>query len=76
VRYGAAALVLEITDSGGSPSPAAASGSGRGLIGLRERLDLYGGSLHAGPVPGGGFRVRAEMPLGVDLPDGEQAGVR
>jgi hypothetical protein len=59
------ALVIEITDAG-APIPAAVpavSGGGRGLIGLRERLALYGGELDAGPVLGGGWRVRARIPL-------------
>jgi signal transduction histidine kinase len=36
---------------------------GRGLLGLRERLALYGGELAAGPLPDGGWRVRAVLPL-------------
>lgn len=36
---------------------------GKGLIGMRERANVYGGSLDAGPAPGGGWRVRAEFPV-------------
>ncbi|HET9973992.1 MAG TPA: histidine kinase, partial [Streptosporangiaceae bacterium] len=63
--YGERELVITVTDDG---SPAGYGlqkppGAGRGLIGLRERLGLYGGELDAGPRPGGGWRVRAVIPL-------------
>jgi signal transduction histidine kinase len=45
------------------PSPAPA-GTGHGLIGLRERVTVFGGRLDAGPRPEGGYRVRASVPLG------------
>ena len=54
-------LVVTISDSG---QGATSSSPGRGLLGLRERLSLYGGELAAGPRPGGGWHVRAVMPLG------------
>ncbi|MGQ4491055.1 sensor histidine kinase, partial [Streptomyces sp. SAS_281] len=45
----------------GPPAPGA--GSGLGLIGLRERLAVHDGTLAAGPLPGGGYRVEALIPL-------------
>jgi signal transduction histidine kinase len=47
----------------GSAPAAAAGSSGRGLIGLRERLAVYGGEIDAGPYLGGGWRVAARIPL-------------
>ncbi len=64
VSYGADELQVEVTDSGGSPGPGATGGNGRGLIGLRERLAVYGGTLRSGPRPLGGYRVQALIPLG------------
>jgi signal transduction histidine kinase len=44
-------------------APAPATGTGRGIVGMRERCRLLGGDLRAGPRPGGGFEVRARLPL-------------
>jgi signal transduction histidine kinase len=66
LRYGDASLELEVVDDG-SGSGAARGGAGRGLIGMRERAALFGGELLAGPRPGGGFGVRATLPLGEPL---------
>jgi signal transduction histidine kinase len=59
-------LLITVTDDGRRPGPGSSGSSGpngRGLIGLRERIGLYGGELDAGPRPGGGWRVRARIPL-------------
>lgn len=55
---------LEVADAGGSkePGPLAASGGGYGLVGMRERAELIGGTLDAGP-DGKGFRVLLRVPL-------------
>jgi signal transduction histidine kinase len=64
-------LVITVSNSGSPAVRVAAAGGmtaeqpGRGLLGLRERLLLYGGELDAGPRPGGGWQVRAVMPVGV-----------
>ena len=57
-------LVITVADDG---TAAATNGPpGRGLLGLRERLALYGGELDAGPRPGGGWQVRAIVPAGTE----------
>jgi signal transduction histidine kinase len=61
VRYGGGRLDLEVTDTG--PGGAAGRSVGHGLLGMRERVALYGGDLEAGPQQGGGFTVRAHLPL-------------
>ena len=62
VRYAQTALELEISDNGTGKS-AATNGSGHGLIGMRERAALYDGALEAGSLDGGGYAVRARLPL-------------
>ncbi len=56
-------LAIEVRDDGrGAAASPATRGSGQGLRGLRERVDLFGGTVEAGPVVGGGFRVHATLP--------------
>ncbi|MBO2448914.1 hypothetical protein J4573_17560 [Actinomadura barringtoniae] len=63
IDHGPHALRLEVTDTGGVPAATARSGNGRGLIGMQQRLAVYGGTLEAGDRPLGGYRVRAQIPL-------------
>jgi signal transduction histidine kinase len=66
IRHGPDSLELEITDDGQGASGEGAGDDqgGRGLIGMRERVGLFGGELSVGPQPGGGFRVHVRLPLG------------
>ena len=72
VRYEPDRLRIEVSDDGG-PSGAVrdparnASGPGHGLIGMRERVQLYEGRMEAGPLSDGGFRVEAVLPLSLEL---------
>jgi signal transduction histidine kinase len=69
VRYEGGAIALLVTDDGAGPA-ANGNGAGHGLLGMRERVTLYGGTLETGPgAEGRGFRVRAVLPVqGSELP--------
>ena len=68
VRYGSDTVELEVIDDGraahanGQPDPS----SGHGLVGMQQRVALYGGEVQAGPRPEGGYAVRARLPVRVD----------
>ncbi|GGW57597.1 sensor histidine kinase [Streptomyces griseoloalbus] len=65
VRHGEREITVEVsTEGSGSPASASPGGSGRGLAGLRQRVDVLGGDFSAGRRAGGGFVVRARIPAG------------
>jgi len=69
IRYTADTLEIEVTDDGrGAAAPliSGAEGGGHGLIGMNERVALFGGVLEVGPVLTGGYRVLARMPIEPD----------
>jgi signal transduction histidine kinase len=66
IRYGTDSLEIVIVDDGRGTSGDDVGnhhGGGRGLIGMKERVALFGGELDAGPRPEGGFRVHATLPI-------------
>jgi signal transduction histidine kinase len=72
VRYSPGAVAVEIADDGRAGTDGApAEGTGHGLIGMRERVAVFGGQLTAGPVPGGGYRMAARLPYAAAAGAGE-----
>jgi signal transduction histidine kinase len=69
LRLSEGTLLVEVTDDGrgdgGRGTGAGPAGAGLGLVGMRERAELVGGQLTAGPRPAGGFAVRAWLPVEV-----------
>jgi signal transduction histidine kinase len=61
VRYIDSSVELEIADNG--PGAPTGDGLGHGLVGMRERVALYGGTIESGPRAGGGFVLRAQLPV-------------
>jgi signal transduction histidine kinase len=65
IHYEPSVLGIEVVDDGRGVNGHAQPG-GHGLIGMRERVGVYGGSFEAGPRTGGGFRVAVSLPYGSD----------
>ena len=63
LSYGESELCVEVDDDGPSLRSSRTNGSGKGITGMSERAQALGGTLQAGPRPGGGFLVRAHLPL-------------
>jgi signal transduction histidine kinase len=66
VRYRPSELQVEIRDDGGGTSTS--DGLGHGLVGVRERVKIYGGEMTAGTANGGGFVLSTRLPLSGDRP--------
>jgi len=63
IEYGDRDVTVQVEDDGRGPPQHAKSADGKGILGMRERVAALSGELEAGPRPGGGFRVRARLPL-------------
>ncbi len=61
-------LYVDVVNDGGATPPAFSDGTGAGLAGMRERAAALGGTLDAGPCPGGGFAVHARLPAAAGTP--------
>ncbi len=62
LRYEPDGLLLRVTDDGLGAAAAVADEPGHGLTGMRERIEMYGGTVQAGPLPAGGYQVTARLP--------------
>lgn len=65
IKYSPNKLELRVTDDGRGAAERLSNGSvaGHGLVGMRERVAMFGGDLKSGPLPGGGYEVQATLPL-------------
>jgi signal transduction histidine kinase len=66
LSYGNGELGIQIEDDGGGTGNHSDDGAGSGIAGMRERATALGGEFDAGPLPSGGFRVRARLPIRSD----------
>lgn len=64
IAFGHDAVEITVVDNGlGAAAPADSAGTGHGLRGMRERVEIYNGSFTAGARPGGGYQVHVSLPL-------------
>jgi signal transduction histidine kinase len=63
IRYGADGVEIEVEDDGTAGPSGTPQRAGHGLIGMRERVELYGGAFESGRRPNGGWLLRARLPL-------------
>jgi signal transduction histidine kinase len=63
VEYGESHLDIVVEDDGRGAAAVSGSSPGHGLVGMRERVAVLGGEFSANPKPGGGYRVRARIPV-------------
>ena len=68
LRYEQDGLLVQVTDDGPGAAAAAGDGAGHGLAGMRERIAMYGGTVLAGPLDGGGYQVSARLPFAGSAP--------
>lgn len=70
ITYSSSKLELRVTDDGRGAAERLSNGSmdGHGLVGMRERVAMFGGELKTGPLPGGGYEVKATLPLEISEP--------
>jgi signal transduction histidine kinase len=68
VCYGAHDIQVDFTDDGRGPPPSNGPSQGAGMIGMRERVALFGGELSVGPLPQGGYAVRVRLPTSAEEP--------
>jgi signal transduction histidine kinase len=73
LRHDGGYLYVDVANEGGTSPAAFSDGTGAGLAGMRERAAALGGTLDAGPRPGGGFAVRARLPVTGTGPAGQVA---
>ena len=66
LRYAPDALEIEVRDDGRGTSRS--DGLGHGLVGIRERVKIFGGEMSAGAAPEGGFVLRTRLPIGDEAP--------